>query len=96
MPLSLCLSDNVQAFSAGHRLRILCSDTLNLRAVSGLAVAGIAGDHAIFIQEVQVSTSALDLTHVFSQIALISEADRTATGSAGCEAQRSTSAEPVC
>jgi hypothetical protein len=43
--------DNVPAFLASHGIGILCSDALNLGAVSGFTVAGITGHHAVFIQE---------------------------------------------
>ncbi len=59
MSLSSHLLDNVPALFARHGLLILRSDPFNLSAVGGFAVAGIACDHAIFVQEMQVLMLAL-------------------------------------
>jgi hypothetical protein len=47
------------AFFAGNGFWIFRSDPLNFSAVSCLTVARIAGDHAIFVQEMQVAMAAL-------------------------------------
>jgi hypothetical protein len=62
MPTSPHRSDNVPTLLAGHDLWILGSDTFNLSAVSSFTVTRIAGDHTVFIQEMQVSMPALVLT----------------------------------
>jgi hypothetical protein len=52
-------SDNIPALLAGHSLRILRGNSFNLSAVSSFTVARIAGNHTIFVQEMQISMPAL-------------------------------------
>jgi hypothetical protein len=40
-------------------LRVLSSDAFDISAVGGFAIAGITGNHAVFIQKVQGLTLAL-------------------------------------
>jgi hypothetical protein len=48
-------SEGGPALVAGHGLRNVCGNAFNLSAVGSLAIAGIAGDHAVFIHEVEVT-----------------------------------------
>ncbi len=43
------ISDNSPALFASYGLRILCCNALNLGAMGGFTVAGIACDHTIII-----------------------------------------------
>jgi hypothetical protein len=56
------LSHDSPALFTGHGLRVLGSDAFNLGAVSGFAIPGITGDHAILVQKVQVLALALSST----------------------------------
>ena len=47
-------SHSGKAIPAGHGLRILGGDAFNQGTVGGFAIAGIAGDHAVLVQEVPV------------------------------------------
>jgi len=65
------LSHNVPVLLAGPGLRILRSDVLNLGAVSGFTVSGIAGDHAVFVQKMQVSIMTLSRQCAFIPVVWI-------------------------
>jgi hypothetical protein len=54
MPAAPHRSDNIPTLLAGHSLRILRGDTFNLSPVSSFTVTRIAGNHTIFVQEMQV------------------------------------------
>jgi hypothetical protein len=51
MPIGPYRSDNMPTLLAGHSLRILRSDSFNLSAMRSFMVTRIAGDHAVFVQE---------------------------------------------
>jgi len=52
------MSNKGPALFTSYDLRILCSNALNIGAMSGFTVTGITCDHAIFIYEVQALCSA--------------------------------------
>jgi hypothetical protein len=66
---SATFSHRSAALPAGYSVRGLGGDALYLGPVSDFAVARIAGDHAVFVQQVQVPNLALRL-HWCDPIAL--------------------------
>jgi hypothetical protein len=52
-----CFAEKGQAFIAGHGFGLLRRDAFNFGTVSGFTVAGITSDHAVLVQEMQVSFS---------------------------------------
>jgi len=58
-------SHDFKALPASHGRRILGGDAFNPGAVGGFAIAGIAGDHAVGVQEVQVLMLALEAASHF-------------------------------
>ena len=48
-----------QTLFTGHSLRVPASDAFDIGAVSGFAIPGITGDHAILVQKVQILILAL-------------------------------------
>jgi hypothetical protein len=49
------LPNVIPALLACHGSRVICSHILEISTVSSLAVAWVAGNHAVSIQEVQIS-----------------------------------------
>ena len=49
-------------------MRIVCGDAFNFGTVGCLSIAGIAGDHAVFIHEVQITILTVALTRWFHAV----------------------------
>jgi hypothetical protein len=49
-----CFLDDVSALSACHVFRAGCSNAFNLCPVSSFTITGIAGNHAVIIQEMEI------------------------------------------